>query len=54
MGFLALKYSGFKADGDIISFMLGITLESVALFFLPMSFFYTISIEKMQLETDRF
>ena len=31
MEFLALKYSGFKADGDIISFMLGINLKSVAL-----------------------
>ena len=54
MGYLALKYSGFKTDGDILSFILGIALESIALFFLPMSFFYMITKEKMQLETDKF
>ena len=47
MGYLALKYSGFKANGDILSFILGLALESIALFFLPMSFFYMISKEKM-------
>ena len=47
MGYLALKYTGFKTDGDILSFTLGVALESIALFFLPMAFFYTISMEKM-------
>ena len=47
MGYLALKYSGFKTDGDILSFILGVVLESIALFLLPMAFFYTISMEKM-------
>ena len=47
MGYLALKYSGFKTDGDILSFILGIALESIALFLLPISFFYMITKEKM-------
>ena len=47
MGYLALKYTGFKTNGDILSFTLGVALESIALFFLPMAFFYTISMEKM-------
>ena len=47
MGYLAFKYSGFKTNGDIISFTLGVVLESIALFLLPMAFFYTISMEKM-------
>ena len=47
MGYLALKYSGFKTNGDILSFTLGVVLESIALFLLPMAFFYTISMEKM-------
>ena len=43
MGYLALKYSGFKNDGDILSFILGVVLELIALLLLPMSFFYTIA-----------
>ena len=46
MGYLAFKYSGFKTNGDILSFTLGVFLESIALFLLPMAFFYTISMEK--------
>ena len=40
MGFLALKYSGFKNNGDILSVLLGAVLEIIALVLLPMSFFY--------------
>ena len=40
MGYLALKYSGFKNNGDILSVLLGFALEIIALVLLPMSFFY--------------
>ena len=40
MGYLALNYSGFKNNGDIISVFLGAVLEIIALGLLPMSFFY--------------
>ena len=40
MGYLALRYSGFKNNGDVLSVLLGAILEIIALIFLPMSFFY--------------
>ena len=40
MGYLALNYSGFKNNGDIVSVILGAVLEIIALVLLPMSFFY--------------
>ena len=40
MGYLALKYSGFNNNGDILSVLLGAALEIIALVLLPMSFFY--------------
>jgi hypothetical protein len=40
MGYLALNYSGFKNNGDILSVLLGAVLEMIALVLLPMSFFY--------------
>jgi hypothetical protein len=43
MGYLALKYSGFKNNGDILSVLLGAALEIIALVLLPMSFFYMIA-----------
>lgn len=43
MGYLALKYSGFKNNGDIISFILGFVLEFISLVLLPMSFFYILT-----------
>ena len=43
MGYLALNYSGFKNNGDILSVILGAVLEIIALVFLPMSFFYMIA-----------
>ena len=43
MGYLALKYLGFKNNGDILSVLLGASLEIIALVLLPMSFFYMIA-----------
>jgi hypothetical protein len=43
MGYLALNYSGFKNNGDIVSVLLGAVLEIIALVLLPMSFFYMIA-----------
>ena len=40
MGYLALNYSGFKNNGDILSVLLGAVLEIIALVLLPMSLFY--------------
>ena len=40
MGYLALNYSGFTNNGDILSVLLGAVLEIIALVLLPMSFFY--------------
>ena len=47
MGYLALKYSGFKNNGDILSLLLGAAFEIIALILLPMSFFYMLAQEKM-------
>ena len=47
MGYLALNYSGFKNNGDILSVLLGAVLEIIALVLLPMSFFYMFAQEKM-------
>ena len=47
MGYLALKYSGLKNNGDILSVLLGAVLEIIALILMPMSFFYMIALEKM-------
>ncbi len=43
MGYLALNYSGFKNNGDILSVLLGAVLEIIALVLLPMSFFHMIA-----------
>ena len=50
MGYIAIIYSGFQKNGDIISFMLGVSFEIVALILLPILFFINISQKKLTLQ----
>lgn len=49
MGYLGLKYSGFKNDGDKVSFILSLLLEFISLVLLPISFFNLLFKKKIEL-----